>query len=230
MCITCILIPLLTGIVAALLGYLLGKKSNSNNASGLALTTQFENLKRERDALLSKNSDLNSRLTAMGSVSTSEVELRANISALEAETEKLKQLLSDCENNAHKSDSEDWKAKFDKLTNEFTTHKAGADNRIASLTGEIDALRLANVTVEPEDLKIIEGIGPKIEELLNRNKIFTFKQLSNTAVDALTDILTSAGPNYKIHDPSTWPRQAQLAHEGKWDELKTWQAELQGGK
>lgn len=230
MCITCILIPLLTGLVAALLGYLLGKKSNSNNANDLALASQFENLKMERDSLFSKNTDLNSRLSAMGTASSAEVELRANISALEAEIERLKKSLSDCENNVHKSEGDDWKAKFEALTNEFTTHKAGADNKIASLTGEIDALRLASAPIEPDDLKIVEGIGPKIQELLNNHKIFTFKQLSNTTAEVLRDILDSAGPNYKIHDPGTWPRQALLAHEGKWDELKAWQDELQGGK
>lgn len=230
MCITCILIPLLTGLVAALLGYLLGKKSCNANANDMALITQFENLKTERDSLIGKNTDLSNRLATMGTTSSTEVELRANISALETELDKLKKALSDCENNAHKTEGDDWKAKFDALANEFTTHRAGADNKIASLTSEIDALRIASAPIEPDDLKIVEGIGPKIEELLNNHKIFTFKQLSNTAIDVLRDMLDSAGPNYKIHDPGTWPRQAQLAHEGKWDELKTWQDELQGGK
>ncbi|MEJ6796117.1 MAG: 50S ribosomal protein L21, partial [Flavobacteriales bacterium] len=28
----------------------------------------------------------------------------------------------------------------------------------------------------------------------------------------------------------TWPAQAKMAAEGKWDELKKWQDELDGGK
>ena len=33
-----------------------------------------------------------------------------------------------------------------------------------------------------------------------------------------------------MHVPGTWPRQAGLAHEGKWEELSKWQDELDGGK
>jgi predicted flap endonuclease-1-like 5' DNA nuclease len=81
-----------------------------------------------------------------------------------------------------------------------------------------------------DDLKIVEGIGPKIEELLNAAGINTWTQLSKTKSDALKAILTGGGKRYAIHDPSTWADQAGLAAAGKMDELKTWQAALTGGK
>jgi predicted flap endonuclease-1-like 5' DNA nuclease len=81
-----------------------------------------------------------------------------------------------------------------------------------------------------DDLKIVEGIGPKIEELLNAAGINTWAQLSKTKADALKTILAGGGKRYAIHDPSTWAQQAGLAAAGKMDELKTWQAELTGGK
>ncbi len=83
---------------------------------------------------------------------------------------------------------------------------------------------------EPDDLKKIEGIGPKIAEILSNAGIKSFKELSETGADKIRGILEEAGNRYKSHDPETWPQQAKLAAEGKWDELKKWQDELQGGK
>ncbi len=86
------------------------------------------------------------------------------------------------------------------------------------------------VPLVPDDLKIIEGIGPKIEELYNAAGIFTFKQLIATPVEQLKQILVDAGPRFQIHDPSTWAEQARLADEGKMDELKILQDRLNAGK
>jgi predicted flap endonuclease-1-like 5' DNA nuclease len=81
-----------------------------------------------------------------------------------------------------------------------------------------------------DDLKIIEGVGPKIEELLNAAGIHSFKDLSESNTDALKAILAGGGKRYAIHNPSTWAEQAGLAASGKMDELKAWQVELNGGK
>ncbi len=81
-----------------------------------------------------------------------------------------------------------------------------------------------------DDLKIVEGIGPKIEEILNAAGINTFSELENTDVEKLKATLAEAGGQYKSHNPTTWPKQAGLAAAGKWDELKKWQDELDGGK
>ena len=83
---------------------------------------------------------------------------------------------------------------------------------------------------KPDDLKKIEGIGPKISELLTKGGIPTFAALAAAEVDTLKGILADAGKRYQMHDPTTWPDQASLAAEGKWEELKTLQDELDGGK
>jgi len=83
---------------------------------------------------------------------------------------------------------------------------------------------------KPDDLKKIEGIGPKISEHLNNGGIATFQALADTPVERLKEILDAAGPRYRIHDPSTWPEQSALAAAGKWDELKELQDRLDGGK
>ncbi len=81
-----------------------------------------------------------------------------------------------------------------------------------------------------DDLRKIEGIGPKIAELLAGSGIDTFEALSKTDSSKIAEILAEAGSRYKMHDPTTWPKQAALAAEGKWDELKKWQDELDGGR
>ena len=80
-----------------------------------------------------------------------------------------------------------------------------------------------------DDLKAIEGIGPKIEELLKDNSIEGWESLSNTTVDKLQEILDSAGDRFKLANPMTWPTQATLAYNREWDELKKLQDRLIGG-
>ncbi|MCE7040962.1 hypothetical protein [Dyadobacter sp. CY312] len=81
-----------------------------------------------------------------------------------------------------------------------------------------------------DDLKIIEGIGPVIEEVLNSEGIYTLSQLSETKPDQLIRILQNSGNKFQIHDPRTWPQQAKLAAFQMWDELRELQNELNKGR
>lgn len=81
-----------------------------------------------------------------------------------------------------------------------------------------------------DDLKKIEGVGPKTEEILQAAGLGTYKAVAEAGADKIREILEAAGGRYKAHDPSTWSQQAAMAAEGKWDELKAWQDELKGGK
>ena len=85
-------------------------------------------------------------------------------------------------------------------------------------------------TSESDDLKKVEGIGPKIEEVLNKEGINTWKELASATTDQLKAILANAGSRYTQHNPGTWARQAQMCADGKWDELSAWQDSLDGGK
>lgn len=76
------------------------------------------------------------------------------------------------------------------------------------------------------DLKAIEGVGPKIAQLLIKNKIYNWDDLSNTSIADLQTILDAAGKSYMLADPSTWPKQASLAAEGKFDELEEFQDQI----
>ncbi len=109
--------------------------------------------------------------------------------------------------------------------------------QIDRIAGELEICKKSLISFVPvtsarvlsDDLKIIEGIGPKIEKLLNVSGISTFRQLSETRVESLKEILENAGPKFRMHQPDTWPRQARLAADGEWETLKAWQDELDGG-
>ncbi|CAG4991992.1 hypothetical protein DYBT9275_00870 [Dyadobacter sp. CECT 9275] len=86
------------------------------------------------------------------------------------------------------------------------------------------------VDIKSDDLKVIEGIGPKIEELLNKEGIYTYTKLADTSPIRITSILKNAGPRFQIQDPSSWPTQASLARFGKWEELQELKSKLIAGK
>ncbi|HMR42402.1 MAG TPA: helix-hairpin-helix domain-containing protein [Saprospiraceae bacterium] len=91
-------------------------------------------------------------------------------------------------------------------------------------------MKMMGVKSGPSDLKVIEGIGPKIEQLLKDNGIKSWSDLANVSEESISAILEKGGERYRLADPSTWPKQAGLAAEGKWDELREYQDFLQGGK
>jgi ribosomal protein L13 len=94
---------------------------------------------------------------------------------------------------------------------------------------EVKAPKSTKKATGNDDLKIVEGIGPKIEELLNAAGIITYSDLASADVTKLEEILTAAGPRYSIHKPTTWATQSALARDGKFEELETFKKELDGG-
>ncbi|MCF8236768.1 MAG: 50S ribosomal protein L27 [Saprospiraceae bacterium] len=84
--------------------------------------------------------------------------------------------------------------------------------------------------IKPDDLKIVEGVGPKIEELLKAAGISTLEIMGDTTTDRIKEVLSEAGSRYQMHDPTTWPAQAKIAAAGDWDALKEYQDSLQGGR
>jgi len=90
-------------------------------------------------------------------------------------------------------------------------------------------VRKSTAKTRPDNLKRIEGIGPKIEQLLKADGIDTFEKLAKSGLEQLTAILVKAGPRFRIHKPTTWAEQAGLAAKGEWEVLKKLQDELKGG-
>lgn len=88
----------------------------------------------------------------------------------------------------------------------------------------------ATPAIIKDDLTKVEGIGKKIEALLYKNKVHNYKQLSKATITGLKAILESGGNKFSMHNPGTWPKQAKLAAEGKWEDLALLQQHLKSGK
>ncbi len=86
----------------------------------------------------------------------------------------------------------------------------------------------AKKAAKADDLKKIEGIGPKIAEIFTKAGINSYAKLAAADPEKLKEILAEAGGSFASHNPTTWPEQAQLAADGKWDELKERQDKLDG--
>ena len=108
--------------------------------------------------------------------------------------------------------------------------KSFAAETPSALFDSVLAADILGKKIKQDDLKIVEGIGPKIEALFNDAGIKTWKDLSESSTEKLQSILDAGGENYAIHNPSTWAKQALFAYQGKWQELKEWQENLLGGK
>lgn len=160
----CWLIPLLTGLICGILGYLIGKGSSTNIDNSAELNTW-----KDKKAKLQADLDsCNNKLSAASTVATA-----ATVASVDTEVEK--------------------ELPFDADTATIAMGKA----------------------VEKDDLKVIEGIGPKISGMFHKEGIKTWKALSETAVARCQEILAGGGEHYKVHNPASWPMQAKMCYEGK---------------
>ncbi|MEM7485897.1 MAG: hypothetical protein AAF348_11880 [Bacteroidota bacterium] len=173
------IIPILVGIFAGILGYLIGKGKTAPS-----------------------------------------VDYSSDINALEVQNAKLKADLEIC-------------------TKRLDVANTPKDQVISALTisepetlgFDKDAAKIAlGKKVKEDDLKIVEGIGPKIEGLFHNFDIKTWKALAETSTDKCQEVLNSGGDRYRIHDPASWPMQAKMAYEGHWKELAKWQDKHKSGK
>jgi len=101
---------------------------------------------------------------------------------------------------------------------------------IAASSAEEETAPVAEANAEPDDLTKVEGIGPVIAEVLTEAGLNTFAKVADSTPEVIREIMDAAGSQFASHDPTTWPEQARFAADGKWDELKAWQDELDGGR
>lgn len=203
----CWIIPIIVGLICALLGYLLGRmcssKTNQCTKNGALDECEQKRSRLEKeladqtDALSAKNrenSDLLNRIK----------ELEAALKAAEAKA-------------------------VENVAPVFMKQETPAEPVSQFVFDAAKAALVLGKKIKEDDLTIVEGIGPKIQELFKERGIVTWKILSETSVERLKEILTEGGDRFAIHNPGTWPRQAELAYQGKWEELKEWQDFLVGG-
>lgn len=84
--------------------------------------------------------------------------------------------------------------------------------------------------VEPQDLTLVDGIGPKTQQMFAQHNIVSFAQLAATPVSELERILQEAGGRFALSYPHTWPEQAKLAGEENWQALGEFKKRLKGGR
>lgn len=95
---------------------------------------------------------------------------------------------------------------------------------------DLIAAKAAGISIKSaDDLTVIEGVGPKINELFKDNGLKTFAKVATATVPQMRAVLDKGGPRYRIANPSTWAKQAKLAANNKWKELKKLQDDLSGG-
>nr|WP_299386642.1 hypothetical protein [Allomuricauda sp.] len=177
----CWIIPALVGIIAGILGYLIGKGKDAAS-----------------------------------------IDHSSETKVLEAENEKLKSELKACLEKQSDSPAQDTEgvpvAKLDHGGEQQSPFNAKA------------AKAALGRRVKENDLKIVEGIGPKIEGLFHNFNIKTWKDLSEVSTVKCQEVLNSGGKRYRIHDPASWPMQAKMAYQGQWKELAKWQDKHKSGK
>jgi len=163
---------------------------------------------------------------------------RRRVTELEEEVASLKRRLADCEDNTSQlqyrideleKTEKDLRQKLSRAEGDNLILKGRLEEAGLALGAAAQGDRYSGI-FESNNLQIIEGIGPKIEEVLKSAGIANWALLANSTTDNLVQILENAGPNYRIHDPTTWPQQAKLAQEGKWEELIAFQKALDAGQ
>ncbi|MCP9754586.1 DivIVA domain-containing protein [Lacihabitans sp. CCS-44] len=99
-----------------------------------------------------------------------------------------------------------------------------------SFSSAVNEINLESSQDDKTNLEIIEGIGPKIKEVLNNARIVTFRDLATTPIYRIKDILDAAGSQISAHDPSTWVEQSLLAENGQWEQLEDLKNYLVAGR
>jgi predicted flap endonuclease-1-like 5' DNA nuclease len=216
-----LLLGLAMSLIPALLAMLAARsffKVDDLRENNTRLTADNGSLTTKVGGLTGDNTELRVRITQMeadleaknGQVS----KYRNDLMLVESERNMLREQLAECRSAA------------------VTAGTAAAATGIAAGTTRSAAPTvLYNGTkYRTDDLKIVEGIGPKIEELLHADGIKTWLALGESPIERLQKILDDAGPRFTMHNPATWPRQSMLAHQGDWDGLKKLQDELTAGR
>ncbi len=144
----------------------------------------------ELDSARRKNRQLEKDLVAANSATnTGGSDQTAEVEALKRTNDKLNQELEDCRK------------------------RSAADVIPAPMAAAAPVVSTEKPS-STDDLTKIEGIGKKIQEHLNNGGVWSFDQLSGTAIPRLQEILDAAGPAYTMHDPGTWPEQGAMAGKG----------------
>ena len=209
-------------------------KLDAANKESASLKTQITGYKDMQVRL----EGANSQVTALQAEVAKQADIQARLDGAGSEIDSLKAQLAGMKDlqvslDACQADTKAYKLEIERLSADLAAARASAPSfGIEEATTRAPAtVPLTAAKLEaPDDLLIVEGIGPVISALLNKSGIYTFAQLANTSIQSLRSILDAGGPRFRIADPETWPAQAVLARDGNWDALKALQDSLKAGR
>jgi predicted flap endonuclease-1-like 5' DNA nuclease len=216
-------IGVLVGLIIAWLIYLLLVRPR-RSAAEADLRLRLENANKE-------SASLKAQLASTGALEAQLKGASSELDSLKAQLAGMKDLqasLDTCQ-----ADTKTYSLEIERLNAELAAARVSAPalGVEESATRASAAVPLTAAELEaPDDLLIVEGIGPVISGLLNKSGIFSFAQLASTSAERLRAILDAGGPRFRIADPETWPAQAVLARDGNWDALKALQDRLKAGR
>ena len=209
-------------LVAFILGYLIRMVITSKYKSrSKELSYELESLRKKQAVGLDESRTVSSLETKMVLLEQKNNDLRVQLSAIDTTKVKSEGLITrnaELEMEVRKLKQQQAPPPIAKVV------KAASSQEVVSSTAN------APRKIDETQLKRIEGIGPKIQEILHAGGILTFSDLAKANTTDISNILLAEGPQYKVHDPGTWPEQAAMARDGRWDELTKWQNTLKGGK
>lgn len=254
----CWIIPLLVGLLSALLGYLLGKSKSGDTQVVAKLTEENNTLRSQLNdcenqkaqflagANTEKGNAKVAGFSAQADLSDDDVKKHGTYQSLQAKYQALQADAADSEQQSAiiselRAENQRIKQSLDicerNLADAQSSNSSSAQiasfaaGAVAGTAFDADAAKAVfGKKIKENDLTVVEGIGPKIAELFNNANISTWYALGETSVDDCQKILDNAGERFSIHNPGTWPRQAKLAANGEWKKLFDWQEELDGGK
>lgn len=214
-----LLFILIVLLVAALLGFLIGYLLERGRCRKriAVLDEEIEGLKAKIRSLEEEKRALEAKLRQAEEENNT---LTAKINGLKEEKTKL-------QDDTRRMDDEitSLKLTIEKLEKE--ARELRGDHPEESIETDTPLATMAHEEFKPDDLEVVIGIGPKIATLLINRGIKTWKALAETSVAYIQEILDKdGGEDYRIHDPESWPHQARLLDEGRWDEFRELREQL----
>ncbi len=217
-------LPILGWMLGAfILGWLLKHLFGGNNKMSTSLDTGTQH-----QAIIT---DLNSKYSALDKKHN---EMQSSFSTTNADAGKLSAALLQIEDLKAQLNAANNKAPVEKIVEKIVEKRVEvpiAVTAAAPIAKDYKVIGdLFGARIIADDLKLVEGIGPKIEELFHAAGYKTWASVAATEPAKLKEVLTAAGERFQMHDPGTWPKQCQLMVDDKWAELKKYQDFLDGGK
>lgn len=229
-----LLFILIVLLVAALIGFLIGYLSERGRCRRriAVLNEEIEGLKTRIRIREEEKAALDAKLKL---AEDEKITLGTRINGLEEDKAKLA-------GEVRRMDDEitSLKLTIDRLEKEVMALKAEqTEEQNAVRTHDVHNTPLAAMVHEesvaheefrPDDLEVVTGIGPKIARLLINRGITTWKALADTSVAYIQEILEKdGGERYRIHNPESWPHQASLLDDGRWDEFRELRDSIRAG-